>query len=172
MKRVFYSAASLTVASIFLAGCGPKFPVDFPKTYPCVISVVDGETPLEGVFVDVLDEGRPILNITGQTDANGRAKPTTYQGTFMKVGIPEGEFVVLVSKPPVREDFKTPEELDALSRSEQIEYEEEVLAQMEAQPKVVPPILSEKSTSPLKVKMTAADKGSEVLKIDVSEYWE
>jgi hypothetical protein len=74
-----------------------NIPVDFPKIYPCEITVVQEGKPLENALVSF----RPIGNAdkyasgcSATTGANGKALMITYGQN----GFPTGKYKVLISK--------------------------------------------------------------------------
>lgn len=84
---------------ICLTGCESKYPPDWPKTYPCTITVTKGGQPYEGVTVLMSrTENHGAWAVSGMTDASGVAVIETSWTKAASKGAPEGKFKVTASK--------------------------------------------------------------------------
>ena len=158
-----------------LSGCGVKYPADFPKVYPMVVTVTDGVTPLSDVrimFYPVSRSADAGYATSGYIDTNGVAKVTTSQGAYSKAGIPAGEYVVAVedvinvkldappevlANPSFMEEGRLAKE-EARLRAEYMKKVPEVLCRLAG---------SIEERSPLRY---TATKGKNTLSIDVAQY--
>jgi len=87
----------LFVAIVFFAGCdsGPSRPGDLPKLHLVKITFTQDGTPLQGANVTLLSTTTQTYgSASGTTDASGVVVP----GTYGFDGVPEGEYIVSVSK--------------------------------------------------------------------------
>ena len=90
----------LLLGFVCLTGCGPsKYPPDWPKTYPCTITVTKGGQPLEGATV-IMDriENHGSWAVSGLTNASGVAEIMTSWTKASTKGAPEGTFKITLSK--------------------------------------------------------------------------
>lgn len=88
----------MVAAPCFCSGCGgPKKPPGMPDLYPCIITITQGGSPLEGARVLLFPKtgGSNGWNTDGLTNAKGVAELKT--NVDFK-GAPAGEYVVMVSK--------------------------------------------------------------------------
>ena len=94
-----YSVAAILVALFILSGCNhaPKKPANMPDLYSCKIAITQEEKPLKGAVVRLEPKtgGSIGWRCDGKTNAKGVAEIAT--GIDFK-GVPEGEYVVCVSK--------------------------------------------------------------------------
>ncbi len=156
-----------------IAGCGKKYPKDFPKVYPITVTVTDGATPLSDVVVTFLSVGTgPSYAVSGITDASGNAKIITAQGAYVADGLPPGDYVITLV-----DDIKTdmgipPEQIAAMSRAEQGELEKKRQEMIKAYKRKVTDKFNKsggKTENRSPVRFTAKEEKNE-LKIDISEY--
>ena len=160
-----------------LAGCGPKFPKDFPKVYPMTVTVMDGTTPLSDVrimFCQISRESTTGLGyaVSGFTDANGVAKVSTSQGAYAKAGIPAGEYVVAVDDNIKIDLGITPEEAAKITFKDEARLAKKESELLAAYKRKVPKVLSKPASqvedrSPLRYTAVA---GKNEWTIDVAEY--
>ncbi|MDO5552220.1 MAG: carboxypeptidase-like regulatory domain-containing protein [Planctomycetia bacterium] len=164
-----------TLLFVFLmAGCQNKeTPDGFPTLVPCSISVTKSGAPMEGVSVSLVaaHSGR-ALSMVGQTDATGKAKLVTTQGSYMANGVPQGNYKVVVRKNiPLGLKNKTSDEMAAMTLQERQAFaKEEKVARDRNHAemvKLVPLILWEPSSTPLTFDVPASG-GS--LSIELADY--
>ena len=98
-KRLF--VLPFIIFTAFL-GCGKpakEKPADMPELIPCEITVKLDGSPLSGATLRFLStssgSSKETWSVSGTTNASGVAKMQTY-GEF--IGVPEGEYIVLISK--------------------------------------------------------------------------
>ena len=158
MKYQMFGVALVATIRLAVTGCGKKKPADMPETFPFTVTVVDGSTPIAGAQVLLIDGKNPVVN--GETDAKGVAKiSTTLQG-YTQDGAPAGDFRVQVTKEPLAEHWKTPEEQAQMSKPEKDAYIDEWLKKCEELPREVPKIWGDFDKTPLKASVSAG--GGEV----------
>jgi len=154
-----------------LSGCGQKFPDDFPKVYPMTMTVKDGEKPLPNVQILFYPVGGGAYGSSGITNANGVAVISTLQGSFVKKGIPAGEFVVTLADIVVIDDDPPPEKIAEMSRQELGNWANERKKKLEAYQRIVPQVLCQggdvEERSPIRFTVT---EGKNALTVDVAEY--
>ncbi|MDO5552206.1 MAG: hypothetical protein Q4G68_00465 [Planctomycetia bacterium] len=167
----------LFVLSMFFAGalgCNKEqVPEGFPALAPCTITVTRAGTPQEGITVTLAPpQGNSPLAVAGKTNSQGVAKLNTIQGNYMQAGVPQGTYKVLVRKDiPFESKELSREEMKAMSAQELTAFEkeqEEARVQYEAErAKIVPPILSQPSSTPLTLDVNASGTS---MTIDLSDY--
>ncbi|MDR1382465.1 MAG: hypothetical protein LBJ67_01260 [Planctomycetaceae bacterium] len=94
---IFCAGVSFTLISICGCGQSPGLPGDFPKIYPCEISVIQEGKPLEDAMVSLNPIGNTDKYAGGcsaTTDAHGKA----FLMTYGQNGIPAGKYKILISK--------------------------------------------------------------------------
>lgn len=92
LNRIFLTI--FLVIPGLISGCGGSAkPADLPKLYPCKITVIQDNKPLEGAIIAVQNDLGFV--IAGKTDAKGVAIMTV-DGRWP--GVPEGEHLVTISK--------------------------------------------------------------------------
>lgn len=169
MKKLFALLLCTLAMTVFTA-CGPKVPAGMPKTIPCYVTVVNGAEPIEGAQIILYSTAEGgSLTVCGTTNASGRADISTILASFVAKGAPEGEFVVTVHKEVAIEHTKTPEQLEQMSPPEAEAYEKEMQKQRDSKPRIVPKKYTAKETSDVKVNVSAANSGKELVKVDVSK---
>jgi len=100
------------ILAIVLGCGGPKRPADLPKLYPCKITVIQDGKPLQEAMVFVRpQDGNLRFVIGGKTDALGVAQ-VKVDGQWE--GVPEGEFLVSISKIVTPPDLAIPTETTPL----------------------------------------------------------
>jgi hypothetical protein len=79
----------LCVLCLLAASCSNK-PEGFPAVYPCRVSVVNGETPIEGATVTFnYDTGvNAPVTVTAVTGGNGVAVMNSMQASYEVKGAP------------------------------------------------------------------------------------
>ena len=91
---------TLFLGVVCLAGCGPQFPADWPKTYPCTITVTQDGQPMEGVTLYLTrTENHGSWAVAGITNSSGVAVIETSWTHAASRGAPEGTFSVSASMP-------------------------------------------------------------------------
>jgi hypothetical protein len=100
MKTLF-SFLCICVSFTFISICGcwktSNLPADFPKIYPCEITVVQEGKPLADAVVSfspIGTAGKYSGSCSGSTDTSGLASIKTYAQN----GVPLGKYKVLISK--------------------------------------------------------------------------
>jgi len=176
MNRIVFLALSCSYL-IFFSGCGEKFPPDFPKVYPITVTVKDGETPLPKINVTFIPANKGTSNVSyssaGLTREDGGAIISTMQGSFVKKGIPEGEFIVTLSDFIDLSSDITPEEKANMSREElykiMMDEKKKIAEFVKKVPEVLcaPMAASDEERSPIRFTVV---KGRNTLTIDVAEY--
>ena len=179
MNRIIF-LASWGFCLVFLSGCGEKFPADFPKVYPITVTVKDGETPLPKVtvtFIPAVDRTTAAVSYysSGVTDEKGVAAISTIQGSFVKKGIPQGEFIVTAEDIVDLDSGLSAEEKLNMSREDEFKLYQEQKRKIAEHQKKVPEVLckpkaeTNEETSPIRF---TASKGRNELIIDVAQYKE
>jgi hypothetical protein len=97
LRLIFCVGVSFSLISI--CGCGKPshLPEDFPKIYPCEISVIQEGKPLENAMVSLSPIGNTDKyagSCSATTDAHGKAVVMTYGQS----GVPTGKYKILISK--------------------------------------------------------------------------
>lgn len=137
MRRYqLFSLLFLSILSVVISGCGKKKPADFPEVLPFTVKVVDGSTPIEGVQVFFIYDGNPV--VSGLTNAQGIAEITTMYQKYTAKGAPAGEYKVQLSKEPLAEHWKSPEEQMQMTKEEKDAYLNEWLTKCKALPREIP----------------------------------
>jgi hypothetical protein len=132
-----------------IAGCS-QAPDGFPEVVPCVVTVTDNGTPVEGVFVQIETVPRTnSLSAVAQTDTKGNAVIQTQLGTFTKSGVPVGKLVMVLTKVPDVPDFKSAEEREKMTYDQAMAYGAEIEARRAKLPPIITPALTDSQTSPL-----------------------
>jgi hypothetical protein len=129
-----------------------KAPDDFPDVVPCIVTVTDNNTPVEGVFVQIETVPRTnSLSVVAQTNSQGNAVIQTQLGTFAKPGVPTGKLVMVLTKIPDVPAFKTKEELEKMSDDQLRAYGTEMQARRSKIPPIIPSELTDTQHSPLTI---------------------
>jgi hypothetical protein len=137
------------VFSGLIIGCS-KAPDGFPNLVPCIVTVTDDGTPVEGVFVQIETVPRTdSLSVIALTDTQGNAVMRTQLGTFTKQGVPIGKLVMILTKVPEVPDFKSTEEREKMTYNQIMAYGAEIEARRAKIPPIIPPVLTEFQHSPL-----------------------
>jgi len=104
MKHITH--ITLLLLCVCLFGCGEaKYPPDWPKTYPCTITVTKDGKPYEGVTLTLSrTENHGSWAVSGLTDASGVAEIETSWTKASEKGAPEGTFKITasVATPPLK----------------------------------------------------------------------
>jgi hypothetical protein len=158
MKTLFRNFFIFVLSFCYVfSGCGQHGkPNDFPKLYPCKITVTKDGSPVIDAVISLIPE-KSVENITfvGSTDASGVAKMRSSQAVYIAEGVPEGIYKVLISKQPTLEHTKSESEREAMNPDELALYEDERQKKIAKLPKIVPPVLNTKDTTPLNITVTA-----------------
>lgn len=143
-------------------------PKDYPKVYPCTITVTKEGTPISGCELTLIPStGGSQLAIGAVTDSKGVASFQTALGKYAQTGVPDGTWKVLVKKPLIIEDTKSKEELAAMTKSQRDKYLYDLKIKANKNPQIVPYLLGSSATTPIEIQM-AGQKTD--LTIDVAEY--
>jgi hypothetical protein len=149
-RSVCFSLLIMAVVS----GCGSGVPADFPKVTKCTITVTEGGKPIEGIYVQIIPQQEiNSLSVVGRTDASGKAVIYSHLGTYQKVGIPLGSSTVTLNKQREQEHFKSEAEREAMGQDivKLDAYNAELKQRMAKLPPLVPPVLTKKASTPLKI---------------------
>ncbi|MDR1271347.1 MAG: hypothetical protein LBK82_17710 [Planctomycetaceae bacterium] len=139
------------LCSGLITGCSDT-PDGFPDVVPCVVTITDNGTPVEGVFVQIETVPRTNnLSVIAKTDKQGNATVQTQLGTFDKLGVPVGKLVMVLKKVPEVPDFKSAEEREKMTRDQAKAYSAEIKARRAKLPPIIPPALTNSQTSPLTI---------------------
>lgn len=161
----FRSVLLAVMACVLIGGCGKSAPSDMPATVPFKVKVVNGGKGIADVQV-VMNNPTGTGAVSGTTNSSGVAEmKTTYKG-FTAKGVPTGEYKVNCIKDPEVEDWKTTEEINAMSLGERQQYFDEKDEKRDALPREVPKILKSYDDTPCSI--TVSEAGEYV--IDVAEY--
>ncbi|MDR1270621.1 MAG: hypothetical protein LBK82_13950 [Planctomycetaceae bacterium] len=132
-----------------IAGCS-NTPDGFPNIVPCVVTITDNGTPVEGVFVQIETVPRiDSLSAVAKTDAQGNAAIQTQLGTFAQSGVPVGKLVMVLTKVPEVPDFKSAEEREKMTYDQAMAYGAEIEARRAKLPLIIPLALTDFQTSSL-----------------------
>jgi hypothetical protein len=132
-----------------IVGCS-KAPEGFPDLVPCIVTVTDHGTPVEGVIVQIETVPQSdSLAVVAITDAQGRAVMQTQLGTFAQSGVPVGKLVMILTKVPDVPDFKSAEEREKMTYEQAMAYSNEIEARRAKIPPIIPPELNDSQHSPL-----------------------
>ncbi|MDR1271169.1 MAG: carboxypeptidase-like regulatory domain-containing protein [Planctomycetaceae bacterium] len=149
----------------FSLGCNGK-PDNVPKNFPCTISVTNGATPIDNVFIVLASEtGGVEWSMSGITNASGTATIRTSRLGWQGNGVPAGTYRVTLSKIPTIPEI-SPEEYRRLSAEEQEAYNNEQEKKREKIPKEIPEYLSDFILSPFQ--LTVAQGQKNFLAVDVA----
>jgi hypothetical protein len=153
---------------IFVTGCSSK-PEGFPAVYPCSVTVVNGETPIEGATVTFnydTGAGAPVT-VSAITGKNGIAVMNSMQASHEVKGAPAGQCKVVVVKNNFVPDTKTAEEKKMMSIEEAEAWKQSLVDAANKLPREVPEILESSLTTPITIEVPAS---SSTHTIDVSTY--
>jgi hypothetical protein len=150
---------------LFSLGCNSK-PANVPATFPCVISVTNGTTPIADVFIVLAPEtGGTEWSMSGTTNASGTATIRTSRLGWQGNGVPAGTYRVSLSKTPTIPEISS-EEYQRLSAEEQEVYNIEREKKREKLPREIPEYLSDFVQSPFQI--TVAQGQENFLAVDVA----
>jgi hypothetical protein len=151
-----------------IVGCS-DIPDGFPDIVPCVVTVTDNGTPVEGVFVQIETVPRTdSLSVVTRTDAQGNAAIQTQLGTFTKPGVPVGKLVMVLKKGTEVPHFKSVEEQEKMTYNQAMAYNAELKVRQAKLPLIIPLALTDSQTSPLT--MDAVAGNSIRWNVDLNEY--
>ena len=167
MKHAKYSTHLLFFA--FLVGCGPNLPPDWPRTYPCTITITRGGEPLEGVTVVLArTENHGSWAVAGLTNASGVAEIETSWTHAATRGAPEGTFTITLSKaePPLELPFSEAE-LDAMPYDRRTAIMNAAMERRRQNP-LFPPALADPARARVQIEVTPGTPAT--LTIEVDDY--
>ena len=149
---------SLLVLLSIHSGCGGKRPAGFPPLVSYTLKVEKNSQPVQDASVNLVPEkpGQEWI-VGGSTGIDGVVVFYTHMNSYMDKGVPEGKYKVIISKIPDVPERLAKQEIDKLSKEEFIEYTGRLQKAMDAAPKEVPPILSNRSKTPLSITVSQAD---------------
>ncbi|MDR2754625.1 MAG: hypothetical protein LBC20_02870 [Planctomycetaceae bacterium] len=151
--------------SVLLLGCNNK-PDNVPDIFPCTVSVTNGTTPINDVFIVLaLETGGTEYSMSGTTNSSGRATMRTSRLSWRGNGVPAGTYRVSLSKTPAVSGI-SPEEYQCLSAEEQEVYNNEQEKKREKEPREIPEYLSDFVRSPFQI--TVAKGQENFLAVDVA----
>jgi len=163
---------SLTVVLAFQAGCGQQYPSDWPKTYPCTITVTEGGVPVEGVSVLLSrTENHGSWAVSGLTNTGGVAEIETSWTHSAVKGAPEGTFIVMPSKagPPFQPSISDAdwaampyEKRDAFMDAEKAKW-------LQNNPPLLPEKLAIATSSPIRIEVKPGTPTA-TLTIEINEH--
>ncbi|MDR0336111.1 MAG: hypothetical protein LBI18_03375 [Planctomycetaceae bacterium] len=170
---VFYKnvvcVSCVSMMFVLLSGCGnTSAPKDFPQTFPCKVKVMNGNTPLVGVAVNLFPE-QPLSNVIigGITDSTGIALIQTKYGDYSRIGTPNGEYKIRLTEViDTGIPSLTSEEEYALTQQQRDARQKEIETKTESL-RVIPKILTSSVTTPLKLFVSSTEVE---LEIDVVKY--
>lgn len=147
------------------AGCNRK-PDNVPTIFPCSVSVTNGTTPVNDVFIVFAPEtGGTEWSIAGTTNASGKATIRTSRLGWQGDGAPAGTYRVSLSKTPTVPGI-SPEEYQRLPAEEQEMYNIEQEKKREKLPREIPKYLSDFTLSPFQITVAQGQENS--LTVDVA----
>lgn len=172
MKQISFVPFLFFLLSIVLltVGCGPKRPQDMPKTYPTVVKITKKGEPIPGVAIAFFKTDSVLTSsaISGVTGPDGIAHIRTIFKSYTDDGVPEGTYELTAHASVKVEDLKTPEEIRAMSISEQAQYEWEMDEIIREIPPVTPPQWNDRGT----LQITVGKEVSEnTLEIEATDYY-
>ncbi|MGL6196506.1 MAG: hypothetical protein ACRC2T_16955 [Thermoguttaceae bacterium] len=154
---------------ICLTGCGSKYPPDWPKTYPCQITVTKDGQPYEGVTIVLArTENHGSWAVSGITDSSGVAVIETSWTKASSKGAPEGTFQVTLSKSdPPAESSISREEYESIPYDQRAAF---MAAEAEKSRKnpLIPRALADPAKS--EVEITVKSGETSTLAIEINEY--
>ncbi len=102
MKK--YYCLLLILSFVLILGCGKeKKPEGMPDIHPCIIKVIQENSPLAGAKIVAISTDKEISkkwSVTGETDENGTATLVT-RGKFK--GVPAGDYVLIITKDEIEQ---------------------------------------------------------------------
>ena len=153
---------------VCLTGCGQKLPPDWPKTYPCTITVTKDGQPYEGVTVILSrTENHGSWAVAGVTDSSGIAEIETSWTHAATTGAPEGTFIVTASKAEQIVLSKSDAELEAMPYDQRTAFVEAEEAKARANP-LIPRALADPAVA--KVQIVVTPETPAALTIEINDY--
>ena len=167
LRKSLFLVASISVIGL-LQGCGQPAPDGFPAVRATTVKVVNGGTPIANVSVILVPEGSSLTYVmAGKTEADGTAKLQTSQGTFIKTGVPDGTYRIMLNEnPKIDMPVLTMEEQASMSPQQQQARQKEYETKLAAA-RTVPVLLGDANKTPLKMTVDASNTSME---IDISKY--
>ena len=174
MKKTILFLLSFIVVSgaiVVFPGCGTKAPEGFPKTYPAEMEILYQGKPYSDAKVFLRSsDGGSRWSVGGDLTPSGKFQFTTVQGSYSVVGIPAGEYAVMLNFFKIV-DVPIPDKIAALPPEEQSRYvtqQEEILtAKAKAESKIPPSLANFDSTQ---VRWTITSGGPNQLVIELDKY--
>lgn len=164
-KKLFFIILSLVLVS----GCGVRKPAGIPELHPAKVTVTNAGTPIKDATVTL----RPVdsansgnWNTLAITDENGVATIATSQGEWKSIGVPAGEYKVVVVKKPDYAPLPMPEDIEGDEQAKQAYYAEEK-KKRDAATSEVPASLGG-ATTPLRLTVAAGTPAE--FTVDVAEH--
>lgn len=154
-----------------LIGCGTaQYPPDWPKLFPCKVTVTKSGAPLDGVQIFMTrTSNHGSWAVGGTTDSNGVAVIETSWSKAAQAGAPEGTFKVTLQKPlPPFVDPTPQSQLDTMDYEARKVHDEKMLAEATKRPTLIPEFLSRADQTPVEVQISNA--GSNELSVEIDEY--
>ncbi|MDR3111184.1 MAG: hypothetical protein LBU65_16065 [Planctomycetaceae bacterium] len=164
-KHLFIFTLLIAFAAI---GCGKNLPADWPKTYPCKITVTKGGVPLDGAMVTLTPTGGGgNYAIGGITDAQGVAVIQTSYTNYSEAGSPEGSFKVTITKSLPEFVDPTPQsKLDAMDYEERVKHVQKMDEEANKRPPIVPKSISDSSATTLTIDVKSDGKTEATFDVD------
>ena len=167
MKYAQY--AILIGIAVSLVGCTSKYPPDWPKTYPCTITVTKGGEPYKDVTVLLArTANHGSWAVSGLTDSSGDAVIETSWTKASTKGAPEGTFTVTLSvaTPPI--EISIPQEqLEAMPYDRRTAFIEAETAK-QRQKSMLPPALADPARAKVQIEVQPGTPAT--LTIEVDDY--
>ena len=153
---------------LLYSGCGSPPPSELGELYPVKITVVDQDTPLEGVRVTLVKKNTTSAwGCAGTSDKHGVAVITTSTNAFSGKGVPGGVYTITLGKtPPFPKELEPQQEEDSLPNREFNALQKKRKEFLE-QNRIIPEILEAAKTSPIEMTI---EKDSGTMSVDISKY--
>jgi len=160
---------SLVTAFVIQTGCGQQLPPDWPKTYPCTITVTKDGEPLEGATVYLTrTENHGSWAVAGLTNASGVAEMETSWTHAATKGAPEGTFTVTLSKAEPPPELSIPQaELEAMPYDRRTAFVEAEMARARANP-LIPRALADPAVAKVQIEVVPGTPAT--LTIEVNDH--
>lgn len=164
IRKNIFVLIQITVVVLF-SGCA-KQPDNFPKIYPCEVTVLNDNTPESGVMVRLRNQENDNLSMTGITNAHGKAVVRSMIGTYSRPGAPEGSFKIILDKP-----LKTGQELPdskiaKMSKFEFQEYKNKIATEKKKMLPIVPVECSDIATTKLTIDVSPSRGVKTTIELD------
>jgi len=162
--------AVLLFVFVWLPGCGSKYPPDWPKTYPCTITVTKDGQPYEGVTILMTRlEDHGSWAVSGLTDASGVAEIETSWTKASVKGAPEGRFKVTASKAEPPPELPISEaELQVMSYDNRTAFMEAERLKRQNSPPLIPQALADPGMTKVQIEVKPGTPAA--LSVEVNDY--